>query len=91
MAAGARRFAGSLCWLRVGNQVAVSHGVVVDGELEDPVEQHAAAAGSAAVEAEHELIEVIGQVGVSVREVAVIYSQTELCKCARWGLLASRY
>src|SRR5665648_1004949 len=43
MAAGAWGLAGRLFWLRVGDQVAVAHGVVVDGELEDPVEQHAAA------------------------------------------------
>jgi hypothetical protein len=55
---------GSLFWLRLGDQVAVAHRVVVDGELEDPVEQQAATARAAAVEAEHELVEVVGQVGV---------------------------
>jgi len=64
MAAGAGGLAVCLFWLRVGDQVAVAHGVVVDGELEDPVEQQAAAGRAAAVEAEHELVEVVGQVGV---------------------------
>jgi hypothetical protein len=34
---------------------------VGDSELEKPVEHHPAAAGTATVEAEHELIEVAGQ------------------------------
>ena len=37
---------------------------MVDGVLEDPVEQQSAAVGATAVEAEHELVEVVGQVGV---------------------------
>jgi hypothetical protein len=37
---------------------------VADGELEHPVEHHPTAAGAAAVEAEHELIQVGGQVCV---------------------------
>ena len=61
MAVGAGGLAGRLFWLRVGDQVPVAHGVVVDCELEDPVEQQAAAAGAAAVEAEHELVEVVGR------------------------------
>jgi hypothetical protein len=35
---------------------------VADGELENPVEDEASAAGGAAVEAEHELVEVALQV-----------------------------
>ena len=64
MAGGPWGVTGPLFWLRLGDQVAVAHGVVVDGELEDPVEQQAATARAAAVEAEHELVEVVGQVGV---------------------------
>src|SRR5665811_802850 len=64
MAADSWGLAGRLFWLRLGDQVAVAHGVVVDGELEDPVEQQAATAGTAAVETEHELVEIVGQVGV---------------------------
>ena len=37
MAAGAWVRAGRLFWLRVGDQVAVAHGIVVDSELEDTV------------------------------------------------------
>ena len=54
-------------WLHFGcgvnDEVSVAHRVVRDGELEHPVEHHPAAAGAAAVEAEHELIQVAGQVG----------------------------
>jgi hypothetical protein len=64
MAAGTWGLAGPPFWLRLGDQVAVAHGVVVDGELEYTVEQRAATARAAAVEAEHELVEVVGQVGV---------------------------
>ena len=46
----------------VNDEVSVAHRVVRDGELEHPVEHHPAAAGAAAVEAEHELIQVAGQV-----------------------------
>src|ERR1035437_9676268 len=60
MAAGTWGLAGPLFWLRLGDQVAVAHGVVVDGELKDPVEQQAAAARVAAVEAGHEMVEVVG-------------------------------
>ena len=53
-------------WLHFGcgvnDEVSVAHRVVRDGELEHPVEHHPAAAGAAAVEAEHELIQVAGQV-----------------------------
>ena len=53
-------------WLHFGcgvnDEVSVAHRVVRDGELEHPVEHHPAAAGAAAVEAAHELIQVAGQV-----------------------------
>jgi hypothetical protein len=41
---------------RVGDEVAVAHGIVLDGELQDAVEDESAAARSAAIEAEHELV-----------------------------------
>ena len=47
-----------------GDEILVAHGVVGDGEFEHPIEHHPAAAGAAAVEAEHELIQVAGQVRV---------------------------
>jgi hypothetical protein len=40
---------------------------VGDGELEDPVEDHSAAAGAAAVEPERELVQVRGQVSFHLR------------------------
>ena len=43
--------------------MAVSDRLVAHGELENPVEDQTAAAGAATVEAEHELVEVAGQVG----------------------------
>jgi hypothetical protein len=46
----------------VGDQVAVAHRVVGGGELEHAVEDEPAAARAAAVEVEHELVEVAGQV-----------------------------
>ena len=45
-----------------GHQVAVAHRVMGGRELEQPVEHQAAAGRAAAVEAEHELIQVAGQV-----------------------------
>jgi hypothetical protein len=50
-----------------GDEVVVAHRVVGDGEFEHPVEDHPAASGAAAVEAEHELIQVAGQVGIVYR------------------------
>ncbi len=50
-------------WPLGGDEVLVADRWVADGELEDPVEQQAAAAGAAPVEAEHELVHVAGQVG----------------------------
>jgi len=46
------------------DQVLVADRVVNDGELKHPVEHHPAAAGAAAVEAEHEFVQVAGQVRV---------------------------
>src|SRR5664280_2853207 len=50
--------------LRVDDEVAVADRLVLDGELEDAVEHHAAAVRSAAVEAEYELVQVALQVGL---------------------------
>jgi hypothetical protein len=50
-------------WPFAGDEVLVAHGLVGDGEFEHPVEHQPAAAGAAAVEAEHELVEVADQVG----------------------------
>ena len=50
--------------LRVGDELAVAHRRVCDGEFEDAVEEHAAAAGSASVEPKDELIEVALQMRV---------------------------
>jgi hypothetical protein len=44
------------------NEFLVAHWLVSDGEIENPEEHHPAAAGTAAVEAEHELVQVAGQV-----------------------------
>jgi hypothetical protein len=60
MAACAGGLAGRPFWSWAGDQVAVAHGVVVDRELQDAVEQQTPAAGAATVEAEHELVEVVG-------------------------------
>ena len=63
MAAGLGRRRRHCFGLGVHHEVSVADGPVADGELEDPVEHQAAAAGSATVEAEHELVEVAGQMG----------------------------
>src|SRR5213078_2527894 len=47
-----------LSWPLAGNDVVVAHGVVADSELEHPVEDEPAALRAAAVEAEHELVQV---------------------------------
>ena len=44
------------------DDVPVAHRGVRDGEFEDSVEHHSAATGSPAIEAEHELVQVAGQV-----------------------------
>src|SRR3954447_19566061 len=60
--------AGWLSWARGGprveHEVAVAHRLVRDGELENAVEDQPAAARAAAVEAEDELVEGVGQGGV---------------------------
>jgi len=48
--------------LRVGDELAVAHRLVGDGEFEHPVEDHASAARAASVEPEDELVEVALQV-----------------------------
>ena len=45
-----------------GDEILVAHRVVGDGKFEHPIEHHPPAARAAAVEAEHELIQVAGQV-----------------------------
>ena len=61
--AAASGWDGSDCLgLRVHDEVAVAHWGVADGEFEDAVEDHPAVAGSSAVEAEGELVEVALQV-----------------------------
>jgi len=51
----------------VEDEIAVADRFVADSELEDTVEDQAAAGGGAAVEAEHELVEVALQVRVVYR------------------------
>ena len=46
-----------------GDKVLVAHRLVGNGEFEHPAEDHPAAPGASAVEAEHELIQVAAQVG----------------------------
>ena len=57
------------CWrdfpgATAGDEVMVAHGVVGDCEFENPKEQHSPAARTPTIEAEHELVEVAGQVCV---------------------------
>ena len=53
---------GRYCTGSLGSdEVLVAHRLVSDGELEHSVEHHPAAAGASAVEAEHELVQVAGQ------------------------------
>ena len=47
-----------------GDEILVAHRIRNDGQFEHPIEHHPAATGTAVVEAEHELIEVAGQVRV---------------------------
>src|SRR5260221_11966383 len=56
----ARRWRGrrDLSWPLAGDDVVVAHRVVAGGELEHPVENEPAASRAAAVEAEHELVQV---------------------------------
>ena len=54
-----------LPWPLTDDDLVVSHGDMTDGELEHPVEDQPSAAGVAAIEAEHEFV----QVAVEVRLV----------------------
>ncbi len=56
------RFGRFAPWPTRDDEILVAHWVVGDGEFEHPIEHHPAAAGAAAVEAEHKLIQVAGQV-----------------------------
>jgi hypothetical protein len=49
------------------DEVLVADGVMADSQLEHPVEHQSPAARATAIEAEHELIEVRGQVGLVYR------------------------
>src|ERR1039458_2647479 len=62
MSARRWRGRGDLSWALTGDDVAVADRVVADGELEHPVEDEPAALRAAAVEAEHELVQVALQV-----------------------------
>ena len=55
----------NLPWPLTDDDVAVTHGEMADGELEHPVEDQPSAAGVAAIEAEHEFV----QIAVEVRLV----------------------
>ena len=63
MSAGEWRVGRFVAGAGAGEHVVVAHGSVIDRELEHPVEDHPAATRVAPVEAEHELIEVAGQMG----------------------------
>ncbi len=70
MAASSWRPGRDLLRLRVGDQLAVAHRLVGDGEFEHPVEEHASAARAASVEPEDELVEVaLVEVALQVRLV----------------------
>lgn len=58
MASSSRRPGRDSLRLRVGDQLAVAHRGVSDGEFEHPVADHASAARAASVEPEDELVEV---------------------------------
>ena len=47
-----------------GDEILVAHRHVGDGQFEYPVKHHATTAGAAAVEAEHELVEIADQMSV---------------------------
>ena len=47
-----------------GDEILIALRRVTDRQFEHAIEHHAAAAGAAAVEAEHELVEIADQVGV---------------------------
>ena len=74
-------------WLHFGcgvnDEVSVAHRVVRDGELEHPVEHHPAAAGAAADEAEHELIQVLVRCAVSTEPWCVASSHRLISEAIR--------
>jgi len=47
-----------------GDEILVTHRLMGDSELKHPVEHHPATLRSTTIEAEHELIQVSGQVGM---------------------------
>ena len=67
--AGSRRHRWLHPGFRVNDEVWVAHRVVGYGEFEDPVEDTSSTAGSTAVEAKHELVDVARQVGLIHRSL----------------------
>ncbi|KXU82380.1 hypothetical protein CI15_33090 [Paraburkholderia monticola] len=59
-------------------QILVAHGVMGHGEFQNPVKQQPGATGTSAVEAEHELVEVAGQVR-HVHRSLVCFEQPAFC------------
>ncbi len=57
------RLGGRLPRPSAGNEILETHRLVGHGQLEHAIKHHAAAAGAAAIEAEHELVEVVAHVG----------------------------
>ena len=57
------RLGGQLPRPSAGNEILETHRLVGHGQLEPAIKHHAAAAGAAAIEAEHELVEVVAHVG----------------------------
>ena len=57
------RLGGQLPRPSAGNEILETHRLVGHGQLEHAIKHHAAAAGAAAIEAEHELVEVVAHVG----------------------------
>ena len=61
MAPSDRRTGRYRLWRRVDDEVSITNRLMGDGELENTVEEKSAAARTAAVEPEHELVEVLPQ------------------------------
>ena len=57
------RLGGQLPRPSAGNEILETHRLVGHGQVEHAIKHHAAAAGAAAIEAEHELVEVVAHVG----------------------------
>ena len=57
------RLGGQLPRPSAGNEILETHRLVGHGQFEHAIKHHAAAAGAAAIEAEHELVEVVAHVG----------------------------